>query len=370
MLSPPQSLDDFLLGITALSGAQIAALLYHTLKCDDRSCVVLGFQAMRHCSGEFWAGEFPHVALGSLHQRRQLYLNMGPVAGILASSPEWPLELVPRITAMFVRAQAEATPIATTQDVKQLSNSLHNLLELCDHNKDLSARIYARKQSFVFHVLALAYVIDASNGISQVTGLERNDLVDLLARCFEVLTHGLSIGRSIRGNVLTTIRQHPYCNRLRFYTQGQISLPESSLDNYSFRHQLERLIKTYNRDESHDKYPRIPYCLLPDGLCRRAGERLCAPDAPHVYANGAEWSSTPLSPSLLLCARCRLVRYCSASCQRADWPSHRLLCGADAAAFVNNLRKKEGLLDTVVAPCGVRGLELAADAEVSSERPS
>ncbi|KXS11499.1 hypothetical protein M427DRAFT_138112 [Gonapodya prolifera JEL478] len=69
------------------------------------------------------------------------------------------------------------------------------------------------------------------------------------------------------------------------------------------------------------------------------------------------------TPNLLLCGRCRLVRYCPPACQRNDWPTHRLVCGVDLATFANNLRSEVGLLDPVAAPCGARGQVLDAGVE-------
>lgn len=31
-----------------------------------------------------------------------------------------------------------------------------------------------------------------------------------------------------------------------------------------------------------------------------------------------------------LCGRCKLVRYCGAGCQKGDWKTHKVFCGADA----------------------------------------
>ncbi len=34
---------------------------------------------------------------------------------------------------------------------------------------------------------------------------------------------------------------------------------------------------------------------------------------------------------LLLCTRCKILQYCSAECQRADWPSHKDWCNQNRA---------------------------------------
>ncbi len=34
----------------------------------------------------------------------------------------------------------------------------------------------------------------------------------------------------------------------------------------------------------------------------------------------------PDGGSLLQCSRCRSVKYCSAACQRQDWPTHKPSC--------------------------------------------
>lgn len=36
-------------------------------------------------------------------------------------------------------------------------------------------------------------------------------------------------------------------------------------------------------------------------------------------------------PGMSKCARCRVPYYCSAACQRADWPAHKSTCRRDAA---------------------------------------
>ncbi|KAJ7078545.1 hypothetical protein B0H15DRAFT_924770 [Mycena belliarum] len=38
-------------------------------------------------------------------------------------------------------------------------------------------------------------------------------------------------------------------------------------------------------------------------------------------------SKTPKSPTLKLCAACGERSYCSATCQKKDWPSHKVICG-------------------------------------------
>jgi hypothetical protein len=35
----------------------------------------------------------------------------------------------------------------------------------------------------------------------------------------------------------------------------------------------------------------------------------------------------PGKPKLLVCSRCRGVKYCSAQCQKADWKMHKSACG-------------------------------------------
>jgi hypothetical protein len=42
-----------------------------------------------------------------------------------------------------------------------------------------------------------------------------------------------------------------------------------------------------------------------------------------------------VSKKLLQCSRCRTAQYCSADCQRANWPVHKLLC--QPALLLTNL---------------------------------
>jgi len=39
------------------------------------------------------------------------------------------------------------------------------------------------------------------------------------------------------------------------------------------------------------------------------------------------------------CGRCKTESYCSLACQRAKWPSHKLICDIDLPADVKNLKR-------------------------------
>lgn len=61
--------------------------------------------------------------------------------------------------------------------------------------------------------------------------------------------------------------------------------------------------------------------------------------------------------NLLLCAKCRIVRYCSAECQREDWPAHKGICcsltspdvKAVARLFTRTLRRYNDQIITSLA---------------------
>ena len=48
-------------------------------------------------------------------------------------------------------------------------------------------------------------------------------------------------------------------------------------------------------------------------------------------------------PASKKCATCKLIRYCSSECQKADWSSHKKLCGAFKFAGENLEKRSRGL---------------------------
>lgn len=56
---------------------------------------------------------------------------------------------------------------------------------------------------------------------------------------------------------------------------------------------------------------------------------------------------TSVEKHFKLCARCRMVRYCSKECQSADWSRHRLECGTvekKEKKIITRWLKRKGLL--------------------------
>ena len=49
---------------------------------------------------------------------------------------------------------------------------------------------------------------------------------------------------------------------------------------------------------------------------------------PRVLCNswGCNKTGSGKSGGLMLCQKCREVRYCGATCQEEDWPQHKLVC--------------------------------------------
>lgn len=41
--------------------------------------------------------------------------------------------------------------------------------------------------------------------------------------------------------------------------------------------------------------------------------------------------------SLLVCSRCKVVSYCSSTCQKTDWPTHKPYCRADGPAALTKM---------------------------------
>ena len=55
---------------------------------------------------------------------------------------------------------------------------------------------------------------------------------------------------------------------------------------------------------------------------------------------------TPKSSNLLLCSKCKSIQYCSASCQRADWPQHKSECSK--MSDIRSLKMPSSSVDEVL----------------------
>ena len=57
-----------------------------------------------------------------------------------------------------------------------------------------------------------------------------------------------------------------------------------------------------------------------------AAEALATRACAHPASTTVVGASEAAAPRGKLCSGCRLVRYCGAACQKADWPAHRAAC--------------------------------------------
>ena len=73
------------------------------------------------------------------------------------------------------------------------------------------------------------------------------------------------------------------------------------------------------------------------------------------------------APKLLLCGGCRLVGYCSAACQKADWPKHKAACKYTQALLKQAL---EGGAPTATAPLASTLTSSSSTSAPSSGVPS
>jgi hypothetical protein len=53
------------------------------------------------------------------------------------------------------------------------------------------------------------------------------------------------------------------------------------------------------------------------------GTERAGPPFPEVVCAGC---AQPGRQKLLVCSTCKIVRYCSSTCQKADWKRHKLVC--------------------------------------------
>lgn len=78
-----------------------------------------------------------------------------------------------------------------------------------------------------------------------------------------------------------------------------------------------------------------------DGLSRHAAGRETRCD----WAGCLERASKNPRALLKACSRCRATKYCSAECQKADWPSHKRACaaaeGAAAALYTGEYKAEQ-----------------------------
>lgn len=66
-------------------------------------------------------------------------------------------------------------------------------------------------------------------------------------------------------------------------------------------------------------------------------------------------------PATDLCGRCKQVRYCGRSCQRDDWKTHKVFCGADAFPAKSPTVKSYRALFFPVDEEGARFLEVSIE---------
>lgn len=69
-----------------------------------------------------------------------------------------------------------------------------------------------------------------------------------------------------------------------------------------------------------------------------------------------------------LCGRCKLVRYCGAGCQKGDWKTHKVFCGADAYPAKNQTAKSYRVLFFPVDEGKARFIEVSFESHWGSQQ--
>ncbi|KAI9021367.1 hypothetical protein DFJ74DRAFT_707321 [Hyaloraphidium curvatum] len=65
------------------------------------------------------------------------------------------------------------------------------------------------------------------------------------------------------------------------------------------------------------------------------------PPPPDVFALfQSTTGEEPAGRKFQVCAKCKMVKYCSVECQRADWPEHKQVCGKQPEWWGSFKKKK------------------------------
>jgi MYND finger len=79
--------------------------------------------------------------------------------------------------------------------------------------------------------------------------------------------------------------------------------------------------------EDHEAPQETSKFMTPMGHAETCGNRFDCPNMQATFMRAAGVAS-PGSAEVVLsqCSGCRMVKYCSAACQKKDWPNHKKFC--------------------------------------------